>query len=84
MCCHENFKNFGRHRNMLRKKPISEPGKQPKAKSRRVFAAEAEVQVQKKKTMKAAAIDQFGPPSVLQVHELTIPEVAPNEVRTGN
>ena len=65
---------------MLRKKPISEPGKQPKAKRRRVCAAEAEVQVQKKKTMRAAAIDQFGPPSVLQVHELTIPEVAPNEV----
>ena len=31
-------------------------------------------------TMKAAAIDRFGPPSVLKVHTLPVPEVGPREV----
>jgi NADPH:quinone reductase-like Zn-dependent oxidoreductase len=30
--------------------------------------------------MKAAAIDRFGPPSVLTIHELPVPEPGPNEV----
>jgi NADPH2:quinone reductase len=30
--------------------------------------------------MKAAALDRFGPPSVLTVHELPVPEVGPTEV----
>lgn len=30
--------------------------------------------------MKVAAIDRFGPPAVLKVRELPIPEIAPNEV----
>jgi NADPH:quinone reductase len=32
------------------------------------------------KTMKAAAIDRFGPPSVLTLHELPVPEIDDNEV----
>ncbi len=31
-------------------------------------------------TMKAAAIDQFGPPSVLKLHTLPVPEAGPREV----
>ena len=31
-------------------------------------------------TMKAAAIDRFGPPSVLKLHTLPVPEPGPNEV----
>src|ERR1700737_338513 len=30
--------------------------------------------------MKAAAIDRFGPPSVLKLHTLPVPEPGPNEV----
>lgn len=30
--------------------------------------------------MKAAAIDRFGPPSVLKLNELPVPKPAPNEV----
>ena len=30
--------------------------------------------------MKAAAIDRFGPPSVLGVHKLPIPEPGPDEI----
>lgn len=30
--------------------------------------------------MKAAAIDRFGPPSVLKLSELPVPKLAPNEV----
>jgi NADPH:quinone reductase-like Zn-dependent oxidoreductase len=30
--------------------------------------------------MKAAAIDRFGPPSVLKLHALPVPELARNEV----
>ena len=30
--------------------------------------------------MKAAAIDQFGPPSVLKLHTLPVPEAGPREV----
>jgi NADPH2:quinone reductase len=33
-----------------------------------------------KKTMKAAAIDRFGPPSVLKVHTFPVPEPGPGEV----
>lgn len=32
------------------------------------------------RTMKAAAIDRFGPPSVLKLRELPVPEPGPNEV----
>src|SRR5689334_5699366 len=32
------------------------------------------------KTMKVAAIDRFGPPSVLTLHELPVPEIDDNEV----
>src|SRR5258707_1904582 len=31
-------------------------------------------------TMKAAAIDRFGPPSELKVHTLPVPEPGPNEI----
>ena len=33
-----------------------------------------------RRTMKAAAIDRFGPPSVLKLHELPVPKLAPEEV----
>jgi NADPH:quinone reductase len=56
------------------------PGKRPKSKHRRVFASVPEFPVDKKQTMKAAAIDEFGPPSVLSIHELPVPEPGPNEV----
>src|SRR5258708_7321904 len=35
---------------------------------------------QPRRTMKAAAIDRFGPPSALKLHALPVPEPAPNEV----
>ena len=57
-----------------------EPGQRPKSKSRRVFADEPKIQAPKKKMMKAAAIDEFGPPSALKIHELPVPKVGPNEV----
>ena len=56
------------------------PRKRPKSKHRRVFASVSKVPVEKKETMKAAAIDEFGPPSVLSIHELPVPEPGPNEV----
>jgi NADPH:quinone reductase-like Zn-dependent oxidoreductase len=56
------------------------PRKRPKPKHRRVFASFPKVPVEKKETMKAAAIDEFGPPSVLTIHELRVPEPGPNEV----
>lgn len=31
-------------------------------------------------TMKAAAIDRFGPPEVIKLHEVPMPEIAPHEV----
>jgi hypothetical protein len=31
-------------------------------------------------TMKAAAIDRFGPPSVLKLHTLAVPEPGPGDV----
>src|SRR5262245_34650882 len=31
-------------------------------------------------TMQAAAIDRFGPPSVLEEHELPVPELGPREI----
>src|SRR5258706_15587314 len=65
---------------MSKKDATLEPGKRPKSKSRRVFVDERKIQVQKKKTMKAAAIDEFGPPSVLKLQELPVPKVGPNEV----
>jgi NADPH2:quinone reductase len=34
-----------------------------------------------KKKMRAAAIDRFGPPSVLKLHTLPVPEAGPREVR---
>lgn len=40
----------------------------------------ADARVEKKKTMKAAAIDQFGPPSVLKTKEFPVPELGPREV----
>lgn len=54
--------------------------KRPKSKSRRLYTTEPEVQPQKMKTMRAAAIDQFGPPSVLKIHELPVPKVGQDEV----
>lgn len=56
------------------------PKKRPKTKHRRLFASVSEVPVERKETMKAAAIDEFGPPSVLSIHELPVPEPGPNEV----
>lgn len=63
---------------MSRDKATLEPGKRPKSKVRRVFADEPKIQV--KKTMKAAAIDNFGPPSVLKIQDLPVPQAGPNEV----
>jgi len=31
-------------------------------------------------TMRAAAIDKFGPPEVLKIHNLPVPKVSPKEV----
>jgi len=64
----------------MRDDRLLEPAKRAKARSRRRPARAPKVRVEKKKVMKAAAIDRFGPPSVLTVHELPIPEPAPNEV----
>jgi NADPH2:quinone reductase len=65
---------------MRKDETLLDPGSRPKSKHRRVFASVPKVPVEKKKTMKAAAIDRFGPPSVLTLHELPVPEPGPNEV----
>lgn len=57
-----------------------EAGHRPKTKGRRAQAAEPKVKAAKKKIMKAAAIDQFGAPSALKIHELPVPQVEPDEV----
>lgn len=56
-----------------------EPARRAKAKVRRVLK-HAKHALAPKKTMQAAAIDRFGPPSVLKIHELPMPEPGPNEV----
>ena len=50
---------------------------QPKKRPRQAAKPRAE---EKKATMKAAAIDKFGPPSVLKLHLLPTPEPGPGEV----
>lgn len=57
-----------------------EPGHRPKSKSRRVYADEPEIQAPKQKMMKAAEINEFGPPSVLKLQELPAPQAEANEV----
>jgi NADPH:quinone reductase len=52
---------------------LSRPKKRPQQ------AAKARTE-EKKATMKAAAIDKFGPPSVLKVHVLPMPKPGPGEV----
>jgi NADPH2:quinone reductase len=64
----------------MRDEILLEPGKREKSKSRRLPGRALKVRVEKKKVMKAAAIDRFGPPSVLAIHDLPIPEPGPNEV----
>jgi NADPH2:quinone reductase len=41
---------------------------------------EPDTSLEHKRSMKAAAIDRFGPPSVLRMHTLPIPKPAPNEI----
>jgi NADPH:quinone reductase-like Zn-dependent oxidoreductase len=56
-----------------------EPGRrlsQSKSRRRRIPAESLQI----KKTMRAAAIDRFGPPSVLKIHTLPVPEPGPREV----
>src|SRR5579885_625247 len=63
---------------MNREDPLVEPRRRMNATRRhRVTRPE---KVPEKKTMKAAAIDRFGPPSVLTLHELPVPEPGPGEV----
>lgn len=64
----------------MRDERLLEPGHRTKRKSRRVPARATQVRVEKTNLMKAVAIDRFGPPSVLTVHELPVPEPGPNEV----
>ena len=64
----------------MRDEILLEPGKRDKSKSRRLPTRAPKVHVEKKNVMKAAAIDRFGPPSVLTIHDLPIPEPGPNEV----
>lgn len=52
-------------------------GRAPSRQRRREPAAARAVE---KKTMKAAALDRFGPPSVLKLHTLPVPEPGPREV----
>ena len=66
---------------MNRDDTLVEPrGKRPKTKARRLFESAPRAPVAKGTTMKAAAIDRFGPPSVLTIHELPVPEPGPDEV----
>ena len=65
----------------MRKENITlEPQPAPKSKHRRVMADLERDELETKTTMRAAAIDGFGPPSVLTLHELPVPEPAGNEV----
>ena len=64
---------------MNREDTLLEPRKQTKATSRRRLARPEKASPEKKK-MKAAALDRFGPPSVLTIHELPVPEPGRSEV----
>ena len=64
----------------MRDERLLEPGTGAKSKSRRLPARAPKVRVETTDVMKAAAIDRFGPPSVLTMHELPSPEPGPNEV----
>jgi len=65
---------------MSKLETMSKAGARPKAKDRRRLATTPRIRVEKKTTMKAAAIDAFGPPSVLTIHELPVPQIGPNQV----
>jgi NADPH:quinone reductase-like Zn-dependent oxidoreductase len=56
-----------------------EPSRRTKTKKRRQ-PARATTAPLRKPTMKAVALDRFGPPSVLTLHELPVPEPGPGEV----
>ncbi len=64
---------------MNRDETLVEPRKGTKAQSPRARAGAGKAPL-RQKMMKAAAIDRFGPPSVLTLHELPIPEPGPGEV----
>lgn len=64
---------------MNREETLVEPRRQTKSKRRRQ-PARATAAPLRKPTMRAVAIDRFGPPSVLTVHELPVPEPGPGEV----
>jgi len=64
---------------ITRNSTLTKQGQRPKAKHRRLFATTARP-VEKKSTMKAAAIDSFGPSSVLTIHEIPVPKPGPTEV----
>ncbi|MGZ5528251.1 MAG: NADP-dependent oxidoreductase, partial [Limisphaerales bacterium] len=63
---------------MKRDVSIVEPG--TKSKTRPGFPEKSKIEVQKKQTMKAVALDKFGSPSALTIHELPVPQAGPNEV----
>jgi NADPH2:quinone reductase len=65
-----------------RRAPARAGGKKRKAPARGAGrkATTAEASLPVPTTMKAAAIDKFGPPEVLTVHTLPVPKVGPKEV----
>lgn len=64
---------------MNREDTLVEPQRQTKTKTRHE-PARTKKESPERKTMKAAAIDRFGPSSVLTLHELPVPEPGPGEV----
>src|ERR1051325_10873090 len=51
-----------------------------RTKPRRALTPVGAVGTRKKTTMRAAAIDRFGPPSVLKLHNVPVPKPKPNQV----
>lgn len=64
----------------MRDERLLEPGQRVKSTRRGQRAKATQGRVEKTNMMKAAAIDRFGPPSVLTLHEMPVPEPGPNEV----
>ncbi|MDB6020582.1 MAG: Alcohol dehydrogenase zinc-binding domain protein, partial [Pedosphaera sp.] len=59
---------------------MPEPAQLPKSRRNHRQRARGRAQQSQKDLMKAAAIDRFGPPSVLKLHILPVPEPGPDEV----
>ncbi len=64
---------------MNREDTLAEPRRRTKPTNRHRLTR-PETASPEKKTMKAAALDRFGPPSVLTIHELPVPVPGPTEV----